>query len=60
MIPTDPVELARIAYQAYGDTTDHKNFRGEPMPTWGDLGETIQAAWIAAARAVADACREVP
>lgn len=25
-------QLARIAYDAYGETTDHKNYRGGPMP----------------------------
>lgn len=60
MIPTDPVELARIAYQAYGSSTDHLNVRGELMPTWDDLGGRIQDAWTAAASAVANACREVP
>jgi hypothetical protein len=49
---TDQVDDARTAYAAYGDTTGHRNFRGEPMPEWTDLGDTIQRAWIAAAAAV--------
>ncbi|WP_168220934.1 hypothetical protein [Actinomadura sp. WMMA1423] len=48
-------QLAEAAYAAYGETTDRKNFRGEPMPAWEDLGDRIQNAWRAAARAVADA-----
>ena len=48
-------ELARIAYEAYGLTTDHKNYQGLPMPAWEDLGEAIQLAWINAADAVARA-----
>ncbi|MFK0173428.1 hypothetical protein ACIQU5_32060 [Streptomyces sp. NPDC090306] len=48
-------ELARIAYEAYGETTGHRNFRGEPMPDWTDLGDTIQQAWTNAAAAVARA-----
>lgn len=48
----DPVGLAKGAYHAYGETTGFKNFRGEPMPEWDDLGDTIQRAWIAAASAV--------
>lgn len=40
--------LARIAYRAYGQTTGGRNFRGDPMPGWADLGDTIQRAWIAA------------
>ncbi|NEA22602.1 hypothetical protein [Actinomadura bangladeshensis] len=51
----DVDRLARTAYDAYGETTDHLNFRGEPMPAWEDLGEQIQNAWRAAARAVAAA-----
>lgn len=45
-------ELAQAAYRAYGETTGGLNFRGEPMPAWGDLGEQIQRAWTMAAGAV--------
>lgn len=48
-----PDELGRIAYAAYGGTTDHKNYRGEPMPPWEELPSIIQRAWMAAANAVA-------
>lgn len=41
--------LARSAYEAYGRTTDFKNYQGLPMPRWDDLGEAIQLAWTAAA-----------
>lgn len=41
-------KLAARAYNAYGAVTDHKNFRGEPMPAYSDLPEKIQAAWEAA------------
>ena len=44
--------LARLAYRAYGESTGNRNFRGDPMPAWEDLGEPIQKAWIAAAGAV--------
>jgi hypothetical protein len=44
-------ELAKIAYRAYGETTDFKNYQGLPMPEWENLSETIQRAWI---NAVAD------
>ena len=54
----EDTDLAKIAYRAYGETTDFKNFRGEPMPDWDNLGTRIQTAWTNAARAVADACRE--
>lgn len=53
--PEHAEALALIAYRAYGQTTDFKNFRGEPMPEWHGLGERIQSAWIAAAASVADA-----
>lgn len=46
-------ERARIAYHAYGQTTDFKNFRGEPMPAFDDLPDPIKRAWVAAAEAVA-------
>lgn len=46
--------LARIAYAAYGQTTNYKNYQGNPMPNWDDLGVAIQTAWVAAAEAVAD------
>lgn len=59
-IHIDPADLARIAYQAYGETTGHKNFLGEPMPAFKNLGPVIQAAWTNAAKAIADACKEEP
>lgn len=49
----DQIVMAKLAYAAYGRTTDFKNFQGSPMPNWGDLGDTIQAAWVSAANAVA-------
>lgn len=48
----EAVRLAKVAYRAYGAVTGFKNFRGDPMPEWADLGDTIQAAWIAATQAV--------
>jgi len=36
-------------YKAYGSVTAFKNFRGDPMPKFGDLPEKIQEAWQAAA-----------
>lgn len=44
--------LAKLAYAAYGAVTGNKNFRGDPMPEWDDLGEAIRSAWTAAAGAV--------
>jgi hypothetical protein len=51
----DPTHLAKIAYDAYGKTTDYKNFRNEPMPKWENLGAKIQQAWVNAAFAAAQA-----
>ena len=50
----DPFALARKAYHAYGAVTDFKNFRGEPMPEFDVLPETIRKAWVAAANAAAN------
>lgn len=46
-------EYAQNAYEAYGETTDHKNFQGNPMPDWALLPETIRAAWINSVKQVA-------
>lgn len=48
----DEIELAQAAYQAYGETTGFLNYQGKAMPGWDDLGDTIQGAWVAAARRV--------
>jgi len=45
--------MAKKAYRAYGATTGFKNFRGDPMPEFNELGDKIQSAWIEAAREVA-------
>lgn len=44
--------LAKQAYKAYGRTVDFKNVRGEPMPEWADLPDTIKQAWDQAATEV--------
>lgn len=48
----DQITMAKLAYGAYGQTTDFKNYQGLPMPAWDALGDTIQAAWISAANAI--------
>lgn len=45
-------QLAREAYAAYGTVTGFKNYLGGPMPAFDDLGDTIHAAWLAAAERV--------
>ncbi len=47
----DPEHLAKVAYEAYGQTTNFKNFRGDPMPKFDQLGEMIRRAWVNAAHA---------
>lgn len=49
--PTN-ADLAAIAYKAYGDSTGNKNYRGEPMPEYEALPDSIRAAWEAAVGAV--------
>lgn len=41
--------MAQKMYQAYGETTDFKNYQGLEMPQWKDLGPKIQLAWEKAA-----------
>jgi hypothetical protein len=55
--PLEPEDYAKIAYQAYGETTDFKNYQGLPMPEWNALTETIRKAWIKAALAAIEAWR---
>ena len=54
----DNLDLAKIAYAAYGDYVDWKNYQGLPMPKWEDLTDKIRGAWEAAAGAVAETVRE--
>lgn len=54
----DVEQAAQAAYRAYGEHTGGKNYRGEPMPAWEDLGDTIRGAWVAATTAVADRVTE--
>lgn len=50
--------LATFAYNAYGKTTDYKNFQGLPMPLWDDLPYRIKDAWMAAVAAVTNQINE--
>ena len=45
--------LGQIAFEAYNRSRGGVNHRGVKTPPWGALGEPIQAAWEAAALAVA-------
>ena len=48
MDDAERIVLAQTAYEAYGASTGGKNYPGLPMPSWGDLGEPIRTAWVAA------------
>lgn len=54
----DIARLARLAYAAYGETTDYKNYQGLPMPAFDDLPVKIREAWNAAAVAVGVAVQQ--
>jgi hypothetical protein len=47
------MELAQVAYAAYGESTGHRTHDDRPMPDWEQLGDRVQQAWIEAASAVA-------
>jgi hypothetical protein len=54
------MELAKVAYAAYGESTNYRTHDDRPMPDWAELGDSVQQAWIAAAAAVAQAVIEEP
>lgn len=43
---------ARIAYDAYGQSTHWHAHNGSPMPPWEVLGQHVQRAWYDATRAI--------
>lgn len=56
----DREQRAEIAYRAYGQTTEFKNYQGLPMPEWANLTPKIREAWCNAAEAAAVAGKEGP
>ncbi|MFK0069743.1 hypothetical protein [Streptomyces sp. NPDC091046] len=44
--------IAKAAYEAYAQSTDNLNVRGEQLPAWDELGTPVQNAWRLAAEAV--------
>jgi hypothetical protein len=48
-------ELAKAAYDAYGQAVGGLNYLGNPMPAWEDLPMRISMAWEVAAIAVKNA-----
>lgn len=47
-----PPDLGQKAYAAYGQETGGLTHDGRVMPDWELLGEQVQNAWTAAARAI--------
>lgn len=45
-------DLAREAYEAYGDNRNWQTHDGKPMPQWVDVRQEIKDAWVAAVNAV--------
>ncbi len=47
MVPQELVDLARASFEAYCDAVGGRNYAGDPIPAWDDLGSTVQEGWIA-------------
>ena len=50
--------LEQQAYEAYGKSTDFKNYQGLPMPKWDKLPTAIQTAWHEAVMAIVRAMED--
>lgn len=46
------LEYGKIAFEAYKQSKQGTTYDAKPIPNWEDLGEAVQAAWIAGAVAV--------
>lgn len=44
--------FARIAYDAYGQSTEWHTHSGALMPSWEELSDRTKRAWYDAARAI--------
>lgn len=49
--------VARFLYAMYGWSAGWENYRGEPMPEWSALPETIREHWLVVADASAELAR---
>jgi hypothetical protein len=49
VVPQQLIELAKLVFEAYREAVGGKNVAGGAIPLWDDLGEKVQAGWIAAA-----------
>lgn len=54
----DTEQLARVAFNAYSETTNWTNVAGKPIPPWEELGEAVQTAWCNAVAAALDSVTE--
>lgn len=52
-------QLARKAYEAYAHQAGGKTHDGKPMPGYKELGQRVQANWIAAVQAVVFAVKDI-
>jgi pSer/pThr/pTyr-binding forkhead associated (FHA) protein len=48
-------DYARVAYEAYAEHQQWKNYQDMPIPTWDGVRQDIKDAWGAATNAVLDA-----
>lgn len=55
-----PKTYGEVSYNSYARITGGKTFDGRDMPTWDDLGDRIQIAWEAAAKAAVHNWRHGP
>lgn len=46
------IRFAESAFNAYGDAAGWKTWDSKPMPQWNEVGEVVQARWIAAVKDV--------
>lgn len=54
MKPTQrDIEFAVELFNAYGEHCGWKNFQGNDMPKWEDVGEAVQSHWLAVAERAA-------
>lgn len=50
----DVVAMARAGYNAYGRKAEWKTYDFKMMPTWANLGLTIQQRWCEAVNAIVE------
>lgn len=48
-------DYARMAFEAYAEHQDWKNYQGLPIPTWDAVRQDIKDAWEVAIQVVLDA-----